>query len=46
MRLIPWAITFLVAFVLSGVMAMAGSPPWLTVIVVIIFFLIEIPNNR
>ena len=42
--MIQWAFTFLVAFVVSGVMAMAGSPPWLTVMVIIIFFLIELQD--
>ena len=41
-----WAVTVFVGFVLACILGALGTPVWLTVILLGIFFSIEAANNR
>ncbi len=43
--MIQWAYTLLIAFVMAMVLAMIGTPIWLTVILVGMFFFLELTDN-
>ena len=43
--MIQWAYTIVIGFVCAFVLAIMGTPVWLTVIVLGIFFVLELVDN-